>query len=203
LALLVAGGPSACSQTNPAGGEGSGEAGAGGGEVGSSDPGTSGGETGDGSGVGTGNGSGASGSGSGSNGEGGSTPIGSGGISAGPIGGAPGSSGEGGDSSGGGSSGMGSEGGTGTTGGMGATPPDNSCSTQADCVLCTLPISDQTPCCDGCPSVLSQKQCAVEMAKKDECAADRIAICPAVLCVFPGQPLCMNGQCVAGAGLEQ
>ena len=153
-------------------------------------------------GAGTGSGAGRGASGGGSQ-AGSGSHAGSGGASG--AGGRAGSSeptaGRGGGNTAG-DSGGGTGGESGEGGSAGAV--DNHCSSDADCVLCSTPLSAEMPCCDGCPTVMSQAQCdAMEAAGKGDCQQNLIPVCPAILCVNPGSPKCDNGMCVSVAGLPE
>ena len=80
---------------------------------------------------------------------------------------------------------------------------EGSCTTDADCELCTGPLGVGDPCCIGCPLVSSKEICAQIRAAMSMCGARKIGICPQVSCVAPGSPECSpEGKCVMGSGLE-
>jgi hypothetical protein len=92
------------------------------------------------------------------------------------------------------------------TGAAGAEAVDNSCTTDADCVLCNAALPPG--CCGSCPTVRSQTQCdADQRAFKQRCASNTslipVPMCPAILCVDPGQPACEQGMCIRVAQAER
>lgn len=158
----------------------------------------------DGGGSGAAAGRGASGAGAGRGGASGRGGEGGAGASAGTSGvsgrggdGGAASAGAGGDSAGGGGDGEG--------GSAGQADVDDSCESDGDCVLCTLPLSGEMPCCDGCPVVKSQAQCDAERAAAadEDCKPGLLPVCPTILCVAPGSPKCEAGTCISVPGLEQ
>jgi len=81
---------------------------------------------------------------------------------------------------------------------------DGSCESNADCELCTGPISLEEPCCPGCPLVSSREICAQIREVMSMCRPAGLGLCPQVACVAPGSPECSpEGKCVMGAGIEQ
>jgi len=169
-------------------------------EVGS-DASTPGQEGGDGAGGSAGRGASGSGSRAGS---GGTLGGGGAGGAAGRAGSSAPGAGRGGAGAGGraGRAGGGDAGSSGSGGGAGGA--DNSCSGDGDCVLCTVPLSTEMPCCAGCPTVMSQAQCeAARAAVPGECKARLIPVCPSILCVAPGSPKCEGGMCVMVDGIQQ
>jgi hypothetical protein len=124
---------------------------------------------------------------------------------AGSSAGMNGGSGRDGDGGTGARSGSGASAGGGGSGGGDAGPgADDSCESDGDCVLCTLPLADEMPCCDGCPAVQSKAQCDAERAAASkDCQPGLLPVCPAILCAEPGSPKCESGKCISVPGLEQ
>jgi len=143
-------------------------------------------------------GAGAGASAAGSSQDGGGGTDASAGMNAGS-----GQDGEGGTGASSGSGGA-SAGDGGTGGGNAGQGAEDGCESDGDCVLCTLPLAGEMPCCDGCPAVKSQAQCDAEraVASKD-CQPGLLPVCPAILCVAPGSPKCESGKCISVPGLEQ
>ena len=81
---------------------------------------------------------------------------------------------------------------------------EGSCTSSADCELCTGPLGVGDPCCFGCPLVSSQEICAQIRAAMSMCQSAKIGLCPQVSCVAPGSPECSpEGKCVMGSGIER
>jgi hypothetical protein len=107
----------------------------------------------------------------------------------------------------GGNAGSGS-GGSGTAGAGGSgtgfpTDLEGSCTTDADCELCTAPLGIDDDCCPGCPIVTSKEICA-QLAAAFEACGPSVRLCPIPSCLFPGSPACgTEGKCVMGDGIQQ
>ena len=81
---------------------------------------------------------------------------------------------------------------------------EDTCSTDADCELCTGPLGIGDPCCPGCPLISSKEICAQIRAAMDACEPGRLPLCPQVACLFPGSPKCSpEGKCTMTPGIEQ
>ena len=98
----------------------------------------------------------------------------------------------------GGGSGRAGEGGAEGAAGMAAA--DNSCTIDADCVMCNVALAPG--CCPGCPAPRSKTQCDADLrAFKQRCATTNanfrpIPVCPEIECFDPGQALCEGGICI-------
>jgi hypothetical protein len=116
----------------------------------------------------------------------------------------------GGDSSGGsvtlgGTAGGGaSNGGTsagGTSNGGSTGNPASPCEQDSDCVSCSYghaPTSAQECYCVTCQSTpMTQEQCAANSTQFSEVCANVALPCPAIKCLPPPEPACVNHSCVA------
>ena len=87
----------------------------------------------------------------------------------------------------------------------GATEVSDACASDTDCVMCTAQLGPEENCCRGCPTPHSKQRCDAENIAAKMCLAAKrpappIPVCPALLCVEPGDAVCINGMCARGDG---